>query len=134
MRSALLALAAVLAVSGCAGSTLSPQRDAVGTVTTFLTQCSRDRPLAVMQTLVPAAQHEFLAAGRTRDGCARVLGTRALHPGVAHLRSFNGSQAVVLVRGGGGPRALGGGFLGNEGGWLEPPPRSTPPPASSRPA
>jgi hypothetical protein len=99
MRSALLALATVLTVTGCAGATLSPQQDAVGTVQTFLTQCARDRPLAVMHTLVPAAQHEFVSAGRTRAGCARVLGTRGLVAGTPRLRSFNGSQAVVVVGG-----------------------------------
>ena len=99
MRSALLALSAVLAVTGCAGATLSPEQDAVGTVQTFLTQCARDRPLAVMQTLVPAARHEFVSAGRTRVGCARVLGTRSLVAGTPRLRSFSGSQAVVGVGG-----------------------------------
>ena len=99
MRSALPVLAALLAASGCAGATLSPQRDAVGTVQTFLTQCERDRPLAVLETLVPGARRAFLAAGRTRAGCAHVLGTRGFRPAAPRLRSFGGSQAVVVVGG-----------------------------------
>src|SRR3954454_15107264 len=110
MRPALLAITAALMTGGCAGATLSPQRDAVGTVQTFLAQCARDRPLAVMETLVPGARREFLAAHGTLAGCARVLRTRRFRAARPHLRSFSGSRATVDVGEGELEPSFGGGF------------------------
>jgi hypothetical protein len=116
MRLALLAITAALTTGGCAGATLSPQRDALGTVQTFLTQCSRDRPLAVMETLVPAARHEFLDGRGTLAGCARVLGTPRFRAARPRLRSFSGSHATVDVGATAVELSFGEGFWRIEGG------------------
>ena len=99
MRASVLVTVVALAATGCGRPTASPQQDAVGTVSTFLQQCARARPLNAMAELQPAAQHEFVDAGGALAGCSRALRqtgltARDFATATSELGSFTGEHAV----------------------------------------
>ena len=107
MRRAVPCAVVVLASSGCAGRTESPQADVRGTVQTFLSQCAQGHGERVLETLVPAGRLAFADGGSTLRGCARILRLRPAPSAADYagasvaLRSFDGGQAGAIVSIGG---------------------------------
>jgi hypothetical protein len=107
-----LALAASVAVSGCANGRVSDQDTARATVETFLAQCAAGRGVRVSETLNRPARQVLLDAGGTLPGCnavlkrsGRPLTARQLRAAAPALTRFDGATAEFAVAAGAGGRS-----------------------------
>lgn len=102
-RIVLAGAAAAAAMGGCNAATAEngPTDKARTTVETFLYACGHERALAAADLLTEETRTTFIEAGRTAEGCAKVLGIPDDEPDSVLRDAFKAARVTNAQTNGG---------------------------------